>query len=77
MSLFSDEHCNITGMSSKMLEVFENVEVITGYLSIEYWPLDTLCVFKYVYCFSQLPWGFLIGNWQVFVCYKTNPSPVF
>ena len=43
-----DSHCNVSGMDVKMLDVFENVEEITGYLNIEYWPRRNLCVFKYV-----------------------------
>lgn len=41
-----DLHCAVPGMSEKMLDVFENVEEITGYLSIESWPRRDLCVFK-------------------------------
>ncbi|XP_077974656.1 epidermal growth factor receptor-like isoform X3 [Styela clava] len=42
-----DSHCKIPAISDKSaFDVFENVEEITGFLGIESWPYEDLCIFK-------------------------------
>nr|CAB3241376.1 EGFR1 epidermal growth factor receptor precursor [Phallusia mammillata] len=46
-TLNGDSYCNVSKVSyEKIFDVFQNVEEITGYLTVEFWEWGDLCVFK-------------------------------